>query len=227
MGELRKRHQACAIQLAGVFFWLVALLLFSPGSAVGQSESDSWLILANGRQGSINLHTTRDDLVRIYGSANVVDQEVDLGEGELVTGTFVFPGDAERQIEILWSNPDRRIGPESIEIRGKSSRWHAVHGISLGTTLAELERINGRPFHFELVHDGTDMADELISWHEGLLEKEFQGEGRVKLWLERTSTPGTLKAPANFAGESDTPAMRNLNLHVTRITWLFPAPAQR
>ena len=53
----------------------------------GQAAPDPWLILASGERGSINAHTSRQDLVRMYGAANVVDQDVDIGEGEMQSGT--------------------------------------------------------------------------------------------------------------------------------------------
>lgn len=141
--------------------------------------------------------------MRLFGTSNVVDQEVDVGDGEMQTATFLFPQDPERRIEILWKDPGWRANPSSAEIRGKKSRRHGVHGVSLGTTLTELQQINGRPFGFALVNDGTDMTDELISWHGGSLEKDFQAVGRVTLWLE--SSPSNRRpptAPMDFSGES-------------------------
>jgi hypothetical protein len=143
-------------------------------SAFGQTANDPWLILASGEKGSINLHTTRKDLIRAYGASNVTDQDADVGEGEMQPLTVLFAGDPQRRIELLWKDPGKKTEPAFATIRGRASRWHAVHGISLGTTLPELERINGRPFRFALTNDGTDMAEEHISWQGGLLEKTFK-----------------------------------------------------
>ncbi len=216
-GTARHLREACLLCfLAGVSL-----------CAVGQTEADSWLILANGANGSINAYTTREDLVRLYGAANVVDQDVDMGEGEMQPATFLFPEDPERRIEILWKDPDRRANPSSAQIRGKKSRWHGVHGVSLGTTLMELQHINGRPFGFALVNDGTDMADERISWHGGSLEKDFQGTGHVILWLEGLPDKRTVPSgPMDFSGESNTSRIRKMNLCVSSMTWIFPTPEQ-
>jgi len=215
------RRGGLIFQLAG----FTLLLATMPG--FGQSAPDLWLILADGEKGSINADTAREDLVRYYGAANVVDQDVDIGEGEMQPATFLFPQDAERRIEILWKDPDRRASPSSVEIRGKKSQWHGAHGISLGTTLLELQRINGRPFGFALVNDGTDIANEQMSWHGGSLEKDFQGAGRVILWLE--GSPGnrtTSNRPMDFSGESNTPRIRKMNLRVSSMVWIFPTPEQ-
>lgn len=165
--------------------------------------------------------------MRLYGASNVVDQDADVGEGEIEPETVLFPKDPARRIEILWKNPDKRAEPASASIRGRASRWHAVHRISLGTTLAQLQRVNGRPFRFDLSNDGTDMANELILWRGGSLESDFQGEGRVTLRLVCTSSQATAqKGPRDFGGESDAPGMQKLNLHIVEITWVFPPQPQ-
>ena len=66
------------------------VLMAASISAFGQTAPGPWLILATGERGSINAHTTREDLVRAYGAANVVDQHADVGEGEIEPATFLF-----------------------------------------------------------------------------------------------------------------------------------------
>src|SRR5882762_5458785 len=41
---------------------------------------------------------------------------------------------------------------------------------------------------FALTNDGTDMAEEAISWQGSRLEKEFQGNGRINLQIESSPT---------------------------------------
>jgi len=213
--------------LGANFLWLAAILISLRAPALGQAASDPWLILANGKEGSINLHTTREDLGRLYGDSNIVDQDADVGDGEIEPETVLFPNDPERRIEILWKDPERRADPSSVAIRGKVSRWHAVHGISLGTTALQLQRVNGRPFHWSLKNDGTDMAEELISWRGGVLEKESRGDGRVFRSLERSPTNGTKpRRPSDFSVDSDSPVMRAENPHVSEISWVFSFKAQ-
>jgi hypothetical protein len=107
------------LRLAG-FAFLATTLGF------GQAARDPWLILANGEKGSINAHTTRNDLVRMYGAANVVDQDVDIGKGEMQLATFLFPKDPERVIEILWKDPGTKTAPESADIFGGKSCWELL-----------------------------------------------------------------------------------------------------
>jgi len=203
-------------------FGLAGFVLLTTMAAFGQAAADPWLILGTGEKGSINPRTTRQDLVRMCGAANVVDQ--DLAEDEdTVRGTVLFPDDPERQLVIWWKDPDTKTAPEVAAIMGKKSRWHTVHGITLGTSAPELERLNGRPFRFALTNDGTDMAKETISWRGGLLEKEFQGDGRIMLELEWSPAKGAKQnGPSpDFEVDSDNPAWRAQSPHITRISWIF------
>ncbi len=207
-----------------IFVLVAALMLPLAKVASAQAGPDPWLIVASGEKGSINAHTTREDLVRMYGSSNVADQDVDIGDGEMQSGTFLFSKDPECQLEILWKDPETKIAPKSADILGKKSRWHAAHGIALGTSASELERLNGRPFRFTLANDGTDMAEELISWRGGSLEKEFQGDGRVILELEWAASKGAKhRGPHDIVITSDSPVWRAQNPHVSRMSWIFPS----
>ena len=59
--------------LAG-FFLLATVLSF------GQATPDPWLLLASSNNGAINGHTSREELVRVSGKANVIDGDVEIGE---------------------------------------------------------------------------------------------------------------------------------------------------
>ncbi len=209
--------------------WLAAIAISLSLLAFGQTESDRWLVLANGEKGPINSQTSREELVREYGAMNVVDRDVDVGEGEMESATFLFPNDPERQIKILWKDPDAKTEPQSADIfLVKKSRWHGAHGITIGTSVSELERLNGRPFRFTLKNDGTDMAEELISWRGGSLEKEFQGEGRIILELQWSPGKGAKPiGPSDIDVNSDNPTWRAEDPHVSRMTWIFSASTNR
>jgi hypothetical protein len=204
-------------------FLFAGFAFLAATSAFAQAASGPWLILASGEKGAINAHTTREDLVRAYGASNVTEHDADVGEGDMEPETVLFANDPERRIEILWKDPDKKAEPTNVSIRGKKSLWHAAHGITLGTSVNELEHANGRPFGFALVNDGTDMAEQLFTWRGGLLEKEFQGNSRVILSLEWSPTKGAKpRGPADFKADSDNLAWRARNPHISAMTWVFP-----
>ena len=71
------------------------------------------------------------------------------------------------------------------------------------------------------------MAEELISWRGGSLEKEFQGDGHVILELEwAPSKRAKQRGPHDIETSSDNPVWRAQNPHVRRMTWLFPSKTQ-
>lgn len=192
----------------------------------GNSAPDQWVILLPPQSGSITGSTTRRDLVNRFGARNVRDGDVDVGEGETVPGTIVFPGDAIRAIDILWKDPKTKRSPDTLSIGGKASQWKTAHGITLGTSLKELEQINGKPF--VLSGFGWDYSGTVYSWENGVLSKDLEGHGRVILRLDTDLVPPNLPQPDydHVSGDgsfsSSNPAMQKINPRVYEILWEFP-----
>lgn len=192
----------------------------------GNSAPDRWVILLPPQSGAITASTTRRDLVNRFGARNVSDGDVDVGEGETAPGTTVFPGSPIRSIDILWKDPKTKLSPDTLSIGGKASQWKTAHGISLGTSLKELEQINGRPF--VLSGFGWDYSGTVYSWENGVLSKDFEGHGRVILRLDTDLVPPKLPQPDydHVSGDgsfsSSNPAMQKINPRVYEILWEFP-----
>jgi hypothetical protein len=215
---------------------LVATIFLLTVSAFGQDKpSDPWLLFAKGDRGSINTKTTRQDLVRLYGAKNVVDGDLELGEGETESGTVLFPNDPERSIEILWNDTKTKAEPSSLTIRGTRSLWKTLHDISLGTSLKQLEQFNGKPFHMSGY--GWDYSGTVMSWDEGALAHdlgEFDRSGieNGRIILRMTcSTPNAepitkdennqIQGDRNFS--SGHPVLQKMNPCVGEMVWIFPA----
>jgi hypothetical protein len=177
----------------------------------GQATPDPWLIPGNGEKGSINYRVTRADLVQRYGATNVVEEEVALGEGDTDTATVLFPKDPHRRVEILWLDREKNAYPSGVTISGNASRWHAVHGISLGMLYSDLARINGKPFPISW---GTDQGSVVFSWNGGPLDKDLKD---VWVWFDDLPRNATLK-DASILGSS-----ANQKRRVNQIIWRFPA----
>jgi hypothetical protein len=100
--------------------------------------------LEQGRVGAIVKGATKpDDLARLYGAANVVTQQVHLGEGEHRPGALIYRG-TDNALEVLFSADGKSVA--IVRVKGKA--WKTKQGVRLGTTVAELEKINGGPFKF-------------------------------------------------------------------------------
>src|SRR5262245_57087950 len=105
-----------------------------------------WLIVPGQRAGAIDTASTHEQRVHVYGDSAVRAARIELGEGETAPGTVLFPNDSVRRLEVLWQDTITRARPARLILRGEESRWQLPGGISLGTTLRELERRNGREF---------------------------------------------------------------------------------
>jgi len=201
---MKTARSACV--LAGLLLLGTTILTFS------QAEPDPWLIVPNGDGGAINYRVSRAELAQRYGAANVVDEEVGVGEGDTDTATVLFPKDSERRIEILWQDREKEAYPSSVSVSGKASRWHAVHGISLGMPYSELSRINGKPFPISW---GTDQGNVVLSWNGGLLDKDLKD---VRVWFDDLPTGHATKKEASSIGGS-----ANQKRRVNQIAWGFLA----
>lgn len=203
------------------FLWLAAILVVLPAAAFGQRQSDPWLILSSGEKGPINARTTREDLARLYGAENVIDRDVDTGgdEGDTARGTVLFPNDPTRTVVILWHDYEKKADPSRVTISGKTSRWHAVHGVSLGTSYSELERLNGKPFSIS----SGEQGDVVLSWNGGPLEIELRREGEVFVWFDETASDSPRRGGTSRKdGNAVNPIKGEQERRVNQMVWLFP-----
>jgi hypothetical protein len=147
--------------------------------SAGSSTPSLWRIVPGRGAGPVTATSSEGDLARRYGSAAVKPTRIELGEGETTSGTVLFPDDSSRRAEIVWQDTTSRSRPARLILRGRHSEWKVGPGISLGTSLKELERINGRPF--TLAGFGWDYAGVVTEWGGGILDSALAG---VKLYLD-------------------------------------------
>jgi hypothetical protein len=196
-------------------------------------DANSWTITPDGKSGAITVTTTEADLKRVYGAQNVKDDEIHVGEGGFESGTVVFPEDPLKRLELLWSDVKGKRFPKSVFLGGfrdtdpKKSLWHTTYGITLGTTLSELEAINRRPFR--LAGFDWDYSGTVLSWSHGTLDPLFGSDGSKKVYVRLIySNPEppehrAVLGDGNFS--SGHPAMQKINPHVYQIVFRFRRPS--
>lgn len=110
--------------------------------------------------------SSRIKLAAAFQAKNVEDTEVDSAAGNKVMASVLFASDPKRRLEVWWSNQAKHSDIHLIVINGDSG-WAAPGGLHLGLTLAELEKLNHRPFKLS----GFDKANvtSLIDWNGGEL----------------------------------------------------------
>jgi hypothetical protein len=130
------------------------------------------LIVVNQRVGPVTRTATEPELLKLFGS-QAVRKPIDIGEGMTEPGLILYPDDPARRLAILWNDDKPVAHPATILICYESlnppCRWHTSTGITFGTTLKDLERLNGKPF--EMVVWGSDVGGNVTDYHDGALDR--------------------------------------------------------
>jgi hypothetical protein len=138
--------------------FVIGLFVSLAVSAARQAGGQNWHIVPGKNVGPITKVTSEKDLIKIFGRTNVKLAAIDVGEGETVPGTILFPRNPQKRAYILWRDPGTRLQPKCISIKDKGTLWKTDKGITIGTTLKAFEALNGRAFAitgFAWDYDGT------------------------------------------------------------------------
>ena len=112
--------------------------------------------------------STHAKLVQIAGAAHVGYQRVETGGGDKIGATVIYPKDPTHRLEVVWTDHTARTKPSSIRVVNKSV-WVMDNGLKVGSTIAEVEALNGKPFR--LYGFGWEMGGVLLDWLDGKLAK--------------------------------------------------------
>jgi hypothetical protein len=209
----------------------------TPGQAATDTvaQVNDWKIVPGERVGPITRASTLASLQQQFGAANVREQAILGAEGAELPGAIVYPDTPERRLAIVWGTADGNptgnpaLHPEDVEVcykqePGGACQWKTAQGITLGTSLVQLERLNGHLFH--VAGFGWDYGGMVLSWDGGRLETLKAG-----LSLELQPDPATLTQPdvlnsykqvqGDHRFSSGHPAMRALNPRVSAIHFGF------
>jgi hypothetical protein len=185
-----------------------------------------WLIAPVGGRAEIGAGTSLTDLVRLFGAANVREGKIHLGEGDYADGTLLYSHDPVRRVEIVWKDESRHA-PATLRVRGKKSMWGIAPGISVGTSLKDIERFNGCPF--TLAGFGWDYSGTITNWNGGRLASLRTGLPHAFIRLEPSSGADTSLAAdyGDVLGDHDFSsrrgAMQRLNPRVYEFIVSFEA----
>lgn len=178
-------------------------------------ESLDWTIVPGKRVGPITAASSLDDLVSVFGAANVGEARIPTGDGQTEPGTIIFPDDPEKRLFVDWLVTNET--PEAVIVEG--SRWRTTKGIGIGTRLSQIVEMNRGPITF--AGFGWDYSGYVMSWRAGALSADhILGEG-----LSMFLAPKEPYLPADFQAlqgdkefSSDDPAAGKLNLYVRALT---------
>jgi hypothetical protein len=225
-------------------FLSIALGAVTLVSAQSDSRAANELIVPGVRIGPVTRTGTEISLIELLGR-DAVQQNVEFGEGDSQPGLVIYKDDPTRRLEIVW-NRDVPAHPWYVFICRSDltappppCRWRTADGVGMGTTLKELERLNGKPFR--MVIWGADAGGNVVSFDGGALasfdggfQREPWNSDRLILKLEpRTDEKGNdipklsdeEKAQV-YDGEkivaSSRPVLQKMNPYVAEVTQEFP-----
>jgi hypothetical protein len=154
-------------------------------------------------------------LTSAFQSRNVAFTQVDGTSGAKIMATVLFAKDPRRRLEVWWTNQASRSETHLIVINGESD-WSAPGQLRLGLTLAQLERINGKPFKLS-GFDKNNVAT-LVNWDGGDLSVIPGGcKVGISLRARAASASGLSGLPANREFASSDAALRAVDPTVSEI----------
>lgn len=176
----------------------VLLLLATAGStdlASAQQETATPVLSCAGPLAADASHAK---VVAAFGKENVAWTQVDGAEGEKIGSTVLFPKDPKRRIELFWADDEKRAGLTAAR-PGRKNPSAAPNGVRPGMTVAEVEKLNGKPFL--LSGFGWDYGGSVTDWKGGALEKPAPGGCTVQV---RFGLPESVDVvAAKVAGDQD------------------------
>jgi hypothetical protein len=185
-----------------------------PGTAMRPARSGKANIIAC--SGVFAKDSSHSKLASAFQSRNVSNTQVDTNSGGKTAASVLYAKDPKRRLEVWWSKADTKSDTHLIVINGKSD-WIAPGELHLGLTLAELEKLNGKPFKLS-GFDGDHVAT-LSDWDGGTLSALAGGcKVGISLRADPKAAAATLGGlPANRAFSSSDASLRAANPIVSEI----------
>ncbi len=115
--------------------------------------------------GPVTANTSEADLIAQLGKEQVKREKIPLPEDDEMEVTVLFPGNSEKELQVVWDKPF--IKPVAVNIIG--SGWKTPEGITLGISLKDLEKANQSSF--KLSGYEWDYAGAVTSYGKGQLSK--------------------------------------------------------
>lgn len=195
-------------------FWVIGGLVIASISGCDRdspniSINTDWTFDPAGKIGGITPASKHEDIVKIFGAENVEVIDLPIGEGMTVSGTRVY-GKTANELLIEWKESEPT--PARITISKSGTQWKTSDGITLGTSLEELEKINGRSF--KLTGFRWDYPGRTISWEGGKLPEQLQ----LDLEAAKEVPEGELQqVTGDTEFDSSHPVFRQMQLKVNTI----------
>ncbi|QZE13489.1 hypothetical protein K4L44_13025 [Halosquirtibacter laminarini] len=132
------------------------------------SKNQTNLITSNAI-GKVKITMSHGDLEQNFKKENLKDF-IDEGSGANMT-EIKFPNQ-KNNLTIIWKD-NKKSAIYSISTRQDGSTWKTAQGVHVGSTLSEIEKLNGKGFEIIGYEIDRDLAGTVTSWNEGKLKNMF------------------------------------------------------
>lgn len=191
--------------------------------------NNDWVIIPNEKIGPlIKNDIDKQDAVKVvknaFGEKNVKQLNFSIGEGQTIPGFAIYPN-TENEIdfyitnkEILFKLPAYNTYFDSNPDLSSQIKWKISNGIKIGSTLSEVQKINGKSFNlsgFEWDYPGV-----VSSWLNGSIASELSV---VFQQTAKKQPSGYEQILGNVIISSDNPVLRETDpvVNFIYIKWDF------
>ncbi len=144
-------------------------------------------------------------VLNAFGASNVAYRRVHLpDDAEDLRASVLFPRDAARKVEIIWTDRKARRRPYMVTF---GPGWRTADGIAVGATLEAVELINGGAF--TLAGFDWDYGGTVTDWNGGALARR---KGGCRLVVRFEPARGAPAAAANAVSGDGDFSSRDVNM---------------
>ena len=151
-------------------FLLVGLVVIGSNASVARAAEpvgNDWLCLPFERVGPIVASAKEEDLLQLFGPEQVQRRTIYVAEGTEKRDVSVIYPYSVNEIILFWQDNQYGKVLSQAWVKKDGTSWRTAEGITVGTPLAELNRLNGQPFR--IVGFGWDYGGYIPVRQEGRL----------------------------------------------------------
>ncbi|HYM86149.1 MAG TPA: hypothetical protein VET30_05375, partial [Pseudoxanthomonas sp.] len=181
------------------------------------ASAGSWIL-----PGDFGPGTTLQELQQRFGAGNASARDIPGAEGESFRGVVLFPDDPTRRATLYFQDQENLRSLSMVSVDEAASQWKLASGIGIGTSLAELQQHNGKPFTFSGFD--WDYGGTITDWHGGKLQPANDNAVSERMQLRMPEGgSGNKPYPMGDSGfASDDPRWTDLGITVGGISVGFP-----
>jgi hypothetical protein len=208
-----------AMQTASASASLIAGLL-ALSSSPASAEAAAMRVIKC--EGSFGRNASHASLVKAFGNNNVVYREIEGVQDKKTKASILYPADPKARLEFIWQGERARRRPALIRAKDQSA-WVTANGIRIGTALADVEKMNGKPF--KLSGFDWDYGGRVTDWRDGALAKPQPGGCTLGIEFvhpEDAPEESLTKVSGDREILSDHADMRAVEPYVAVMTFSYP-----